>query len=591
MKQFIAILLVLCMVCGILPFSAMAEEVLLEEEFLLSEDFPVPEFEEDLFPEEPDSEPLPEELPNLPAELEEVPLPRMWDETAAFETKYYSGTVYASDLRDNDAIFLRDDTELIMDVPRTLEFIEGQGEDLSIKGDCMLRIRHLDGIGIYVRSLGCYAPLDIESHRYGIIATRGDIVIRNDLTVNASEGSGLYTMEGDVNLLGGTVKITTGVYSCIYSKHNITLSGDITVTSENVALYCTISETSGTITILDGTITLINTGPCKYDGDKHTVECNNLQILGGTVTASALSDPLWSRNSLTIQPPLVVLYPENGEVAQVNGYYTVVDSKGNSTRSIKIGDPDPVPPVEKFVRRCYKLILDREGDPDGIAFWVNALKTHQAAGADIVAQFCKSPEFQSRRSRTVLDEWNKTIVWILYHVMLDREPDDEGRNFWHYNLDCGCSCNLIVAGFAGSAEFKKICDQYGIVPGTVGTEPRDQNVQVTKFVNRCYYLTLDRYGSDEPEGLNYWVSQMLSYVLTPQQVAENFLRSKEFNDRTPSNEAYVTALYRLYMGHAPEPTGFAYWVDLLNNGTPRATVAETFGNTPEFLAIVQGLGL
>ncbi len=64
MKKFLAMLLTLCMVCSILPMSALAEEVLPEEEFLLTEG--LPEIGEELIIEE---EPAPEEL--LPEVLEE----------------------------------------------------------------------------------------------------------------------------------------------------------------------------------------------------------------------------------------------------------------------------------------------------------------------------------------------------------------------------------------------------------------------------------------------------------------------------------------------------------------------------------------
>ncbi len=64
MKRTLAIILALCMVFSVFPLFAMAEEVLSEEEFLLSED--LPEIEEELFFEE---EPAPEEL--LPEILEE----------------------------------------------------------------------------------------------------------------------------------------------------------------------------------------------------------------------------------------------------------------------------------------------------------------------------------------------------------------------------------------------------------------------------------------------------------------------------------------------------------------------------------------
>jgi hypothetical protein len=49
--------------------------------------------------------------------------------------------------------------------------------------------------------------------------------------------------------------------------------------------------------------------------------------------------------------------------------------------------------------------------------------------------------------------------------------------------------------------------------------------------------------------------------------------------------AYVTLLGR---DAAPDPAGYAYWLDRLNHGTPRTTVAEALASTAEYRATVIG---
>ena len=243
--------------------------------------------------------------------------------------------------------------------------------------------------------------------------------------------------------------------------------------------------------------------------------------------------------------------------------------------------------VVGYVNRCYQEILGRDGEPEGIAFWTNALSTHQAAGADIVASFCDSPEF-------IAGSYSEEhIIWKLYAAMMGREPDDEGLKHWKYMMeDLGCSGRLVMQQFSASAEFKNICDIYGIIPGTVSLETRDLNPLLTGFVSRCYRITMKRYG--DPGGLNYWAGQLLNRTQTPHQVAMNFLHSEEFLKRDLDIEDYVIVLYRLYMGEDREidEEGFRYWTDQLFYHTlTRDDVANSFAASPEFQAIVESYGL
>ena len=46
--------------------------------------------------------------------------------------------------------------------------------------------------------------------------------------------------------------------------------------------------------------------------------------------------------------------------------------------------------------------------------------------------------------------------------MLDRAPDIDGLNYWKGRLDSGESPTAVIDGFIDSAEFIKICEDYGI---------------------------------------------------------------------------------------------------------------------------------
>ena len=114
--------------------------------------------------------------------------------------------------------------------------------------------------------------------------------------------------------------------------------------------------------------------------------------------------------------------------------------------------------VRRFVRRFYKLSLEREGDAEGIAFWQDGLVGGSLSGANLARNFFLSPEFLNR------DLSNDGFVVALYRTLLAREPDASGRTFWSDRIDSGVPRSEVLTGFANSHEFRDLCAQYGITP-------------------------------------------------------------------------------------------------------------------------------
>ena len=241
-------------------------------------------------------------------------------------------------------------------------------------------------------------------------------------------------------------------------------------------------------------------------------------------------------------------------------------------------------PVAAFVKRAYSLILDREADQGGLDYWVKGLNDKTLKGGDIVSQFMNSDEY------VLANHPNADAVTAVYKTMLDRDPDASGLAYWVGLLDQLCSYNKIISGFCDSPEFKGVCEQYGIEPGTVATEPRDVNPNVTAFVARFYECALNR--KFDNKGLNYWVNVLLTKEMTPYQAAHEFVFSPEAVARQLDDSEFVTMLYNLYMDREPEAGGLTYWVGQLdNNNVTREAVEVGFAQSPEFQNIVKSYGL
>ena len=237
-----------------------------------------------------------------------------------------------------------------------------------------------------------------------------------------------------------------------------------------------------------------------------------------------------------------------------------------------------------FENRCYELFLGRKADAGGLNYYMDLLKAGKLTGAQMVMNFINSPEFQGKKYD------NETVVEILYNTMMGRTADASGLAYWTKFLDDGMSQKYIVRGFAGSAEFKKICSTYGITSGMLTlTENRDKNPKVTAFVSRNYRIALGRKG--DVDGLNYWTGKILEKILTPQQVADSFVFSKECVNKKLSDTDFVKMLYNLYMDRNPGQGEINYYIQRLGQGTSRQTIVKNFGASPEFKKIVASYGL
>lgn len=240
------------------------------------------------------------------------------------------------------------------------------------------------------------------------------------------------------------------------------------------------------------------------------------------------------------------------------------------------------PPVAKFVERLYRVILNREPDPEGYINHVTNLNKGRSA-CDVAYDFIFADEFVNGGLS------NEEVVRRLYKVFLDREPDDEGFENWTKVLDSGCSYGALMYGFSQSAEFSRICESYGIVRGNYSvTENRDKSPSLTAFVNRLYNKILVRNG--EPEGLNSHIGAYLQ-DRDINRLAYNFIFSEEFVSRNLSDEDYVELLYQTFFDRVSDPVGKTTWVTKLREGTSRYDVMLGFTGSPECAALIASFGI
>lgn len=98
--------------------------------------------------------------------------------------------------------------------------------------------------------------------------------------------------------------------------------------------------------------------------------------------------------------------------------------------------------------RLYHAAFDRAPDAAGFGFWVDQMDRGMAL-VDVTDQFLTAPEYAERYG---LASDNDVFLDIVYLNVLDREPDQEGLDFWSKALSDGVNRSDIMQGFSESAE-------------------------------------------------------------------------------------------------------------------------------------------
>lgn len=106
------------------------------------------------------------------------------------------------------------------------------------------------------------------------------------------------------------------------------------------------------------------------------------------------------------------------------------------------------------VEFTYCLILNREADDSGKQFWTNWLQEPNPAHTKIqmALHFIKSQEFKHHYDLENPD--HQEVVKALYQVILEREADSGGLEFWSNQMKNGLTYEELVEIFILSDEFK-----------------------------------------------------------------------------------------------------------------------------------------
>jgi hypothetical protein len=132
-------------------------------------------------------------------------------------------------------------------------------------------------------------------------------------------------------------------------------------------------------------------------------------------------------------------------------------------------------------------------------------------------------------------------------------------------LVAGTSLGLVDSGPAGARSWGGPCPN------------------MTDSITRLYSAFFLR--EPDQQGFDYWVGVYRNTSDGLAEMAENFVRSTEFENRYGAldNRQFVDLVYRNVMRRAPDPEGFDHWVNALDRGFPRGAVMISFSESQEYV--------
>ena len=248
-----------------------------------------------------------------------------------------SGIIDASTLEDNAELVLTGNTNLFMDVNKTLRCIRGD-YTLTLSGGNILTLNNPDDYAINVLSITISAPLIVKSSNVAISA-KNDITINN--TVNAtSTNTCIGTVNGTISI-NADVTVTTNSSAAILNRgldnggDIIISNGVIKATGGNSGTWAYGIAARGSITSQAGTIINATGGTGIYAEDGNIHLAGNVVSVAksktgygvyaeaGEVSLSTISVPssyvgISANNGLTLNGDVEVNSADTG-IGTVNG--------------------------------------------------------------------------------------------------------------------------------------------------------------------------------------------------------------------------------------------------------------------------------
>lgn len=156
-------------------------------------------------------------------------------------------------------------------------------------------------------------------------------------------------------------------------------------------------------------------------------------------------------------------------------------------------------------------------------------------------------------------------------------------------LVCVLTLGLFIIPTAVQPTPALAADQSGRFIRTTITFGGQSEDNLTAFVARFYRECLDR--EPDPAGLSAWVEQLKAGTKAGSDVAQGFINSPEFINRSLDDRDYMYVLYNAFFNRDPDDAGLTGWLKALASGSTREDALNGFINSGEFAELCRNYGI
>lgn len=226
---------------------------------------------------------------------------------------------------------------------------------------------------------------------------------------------------------------------------------------------------------------------------------------------------------------------------------------------------------ETIVTRFYQYVLNRLPDQEGEKALLDALKTTDIT---LIAN-----SFVSAAADEIGETSNEQFVTGLYVYGLKRSADDAGLNNWITELENGMSRGEVLLAFINSEEaggdswIDELSNAYDNFDYSKWLEFESDGLKNETVVARFYQFVLGREADEE--GKSAYLTALEKENV--QAVAADFIENANAETGSLSNTDFVKALYTNGLEREADASGLEYWVNELETGVlTRSNVLVAF---------------
>lgn len=220
--------------------------------------------------------------------------------------------------------------------------------------------------------------------------------------------------------------------------------------------------------------------------------------------------------------------------------------------------------LESFINNVYSIMLERDSDEEGVEYWLNKIINGEIGILDFINQILDQDEFKN------LEINSEDFIIKTYDLLMNREPDEEGFKYWLEKIgttnDVNEKLNLI-SQMAHSEEFSTKINELEILLKKEIIEEDKEEVpeqlsDLDVFIKDAYTYILGRDGDEG--GITYWKDQLQSKQKGALDLINEFITLEEFKSRNLTDKQFISSMYEVLFNRTADSGGLEYWNGIYN---------------------------